>query len=43
MDTADEIELAELLQFLDDWMKSDHRYLAESLTRFVGCPAYGLG
>jgi hypothetical protein len=43
MDIADEIELAELLQFLDDWMKSDHRHLAESLTEFVGSPAYGIG
>ena len=34
MDIADEIELAELLQFLDGWMKSDHDYLAASLTRF---------
>lgn len=41
MDTADEIELAELLQFLGDWMKSDHDYLAASLTRFTGSPAYG--
>jgi hypothetical protein len=43
MDAADEIELAELLQLLDDWMKTDHDYLAVSLTRFIGNPAYGLG
>jgi hypothetical protein len=43
MDAADEIELAELLLFLDDWMKSDHDHLAVSLTRFTGSLAYGLG
>ena len=43
IDTADAIELAELLQFLRDWLESDHENLAPSLARFAGSPAYGPG
>jgi hypothetical protein len=43
LDVGDAIELAELLQFLSDWLESDHDNLAASLTRFVGSPAYGPG
>jgi len=41
LDVGDAIELAELLQFLSDWLESGHGNLAESLARFVGSTAYG--
>jgi hypothetical protein len=41
LDVGDAIELAELLQFLSNWLESDHGSLAESLARFVGSTAYG--
>ncbi len=41
MDASDTIELAELLEFIDDWLESDRDNLATSLARFVGSPAYG--
>jgi hypothetical protein len=34
-------ELAEMLQFLGDWLEHDHDALAASLARFVGAPGYG--
>ena len=40
-DTGDAIELAELLQFLGDWLESDHDNLAESLEPFIGSTVYG--
>src|SRR5260370_30041969 len=43
IDVGDAIELAELLQFLSDWMESDRENLAGSLARFVGSPVYGPG
>ncbi len=43
LDSADAVELAELLQFLDDWLATGHAPLNESLARFVGCEAYGVG
>jgi hypothetical protein len=43
VDVGDAIELAELLQFLGDWLESDHDNLAASLARFVGSPVYGPG
>lgn len=43
LDAADAIELAELLQFLGDWLESDRDNLAASLARFVGTPVYGPG
>ncbi len=35
-DMTDAMELEQLLDFLAGWMKSDHDYLALSLTRFLG-------
>ena len=40
LDLADAIELAELLQFLRDWLDTDHDHLNTSLQTFVGNPAY---
>lgn len=42
LDTADAIELAELLQFLDDWLATDPGQLGASLARFTGSQAYGI-
>ena len=42
LDTGDAIELAELLQFLNDWFGSDRADLDASLTRFVGARGYDL-
>jgi hypothetical protein len=39
LDMADAMELEQLLDFLADWMKSDHDYLAPSLARFLGTEA----
>ena len=36
------IELAELLQFLSDWLESDRAALTASLARFVDSEAFGL-
>ena len=41
LDSADAIELAELLQFLTSWLDSDPSRLAASLLAFTGHPAYG--
>jgi hypothetical protein len=41
LDAADAVELAEVLQFLDHWLRSDHDHLAISLARYVGSLAYG--
>ena len=38
----DAMELGQLLQFLDDWLSTDHGPVDESLTRLVGCEAYGV-
>ena len=41
--SADEVEaFGQLLQFLDDWLSTDHGPVDESLTRFAGCEAYGV-
>jgi hypothetical protein len=42
LDTADAIELAELLQFLAGWLAADPATLSPSLLAYVGHPAYGL-
>ena len=39
LDTADAIELAELLQFLTGWLTADPAALAPSLLAYVGHPA----
>jgi hypothetical protein len=38
---ADAAELAEMLQFLSDWLSRDRDRLEPSLESFVGSPAYG--
>jgi len=35
-------ELAELLQFLDDWLAADRDHLEASLTHFTGSRGYDL-
>ena len=40
LDTADAAELAEMLQFLRDWLARDPARLSTSLVDFVGHPAY---
>lgn len=42
LDISDAVELAELLQFLHDWLASDSAQLGESLSGFVGNRAYDL-
>ena len=42
LDTADAVELAELLQFPGDWLEADHGQLSASLARFTGSQAYGV-
>jgi hypothetical protein len=41
-DAADAAELAEMLQFLSQWLGRDPARLGPSLAEFVGHPAYGL-
>ena len=43
LDATDAAELAEMLQFLSQWLARDPARLNESLAQFVGHPAYGLG
>jgi len=38
----DAMEPGQLLQFPDDWLATGHGPVNESLTRFVGCDAYGV-
>ena len=42
LDVVDAAELAELLQFLCQWLARDLACLGDSLAQFVGHPAYGL-
>jgi hypothetical protein len=42
LDTSDAAELAELLQFLPDWLATDPARLGESLNGSVGSRAHGL-
>ena len=42
LDAADAAELAEMLQFLSQWLTRDPGRRGESLEQFVGHPAYGL-
>lgn len=39
LDMTDAMELEQLLDFLARWMKTDHDYLAASLTHFLGVNA----
>jgi hypothetical protein len=43
LDATDAIELAEMLQFLSQWLTCDPAHLGASLEGFVGNPAYGIG
>lgn len=38
----DAMELGQLLQFLDGWLATGHGAVSESLTRYIGCEAYGI-
>ena len=40
LDTADATELAEMLQFISDWLDTDPGPLGATMARFVGHPAY---
>jgi hypothetical protein len=42
LDTSDAAELAEMLQFLSQWLARDPARLGASLEQFAGHPAYGL-
>ena len=42
LDLSDTTELAELLQFLRDWLAADHNNLDTSLTAFLGNRGYDL-
>ena len=42
LDVADAAELAEMLQFLSQWLARAPARLAASLEEFIGNPAYGL-
>jgi hypothetical protein len=43
LDAVDAAELAELLQFLSQWLARDRGRLGASLEEFVGHPAYNVG
>ena len=43
LDAVDAAELAEMLQFLSQWLSRDPGRLGDSLAQFVGHPAYGPG
>jgi hypothetical protein len=43
LDVVDATELAELLQFLSQWLARDRGRLGVSLGEFVGHPAYNVG
>ena len=43
LDATDAIELAEMLQFLSQWLTCDPAHLGASLGGFAGNPAYGIG
>lgn len=42
LDSADAVELAEMLSFIGHWLASDPGRLGASLNAFVGSPAYGI-
>jgi hypothetical protein len=42
LNAADAAELAEMLQFLSEWLNRDPRRLSVSLAQFVGHPVYGI-
>lgn len=42
LDAGDAAELAEMLEFLDEWLSSGGESLRESLTGFIGSDAYDI-
>ena len=42
LDATDAAELAEMLQFLSQWLARDPDRLAASLAQFAGHPAHGI-
>jgi hypothetical protein len=42
LDAGDAAELAEMLQFLPDWLARDPGRLGACLEQFAGHPAYGI-
>jgi hypothetical protein len=42
LDASDAAELAEMLQFLSEWLARDPGRLGASLAQFAGHPAYGI-
>ena len=42
LDAADAAKLAEMLQFLSQWLARDPARLAASMEEFTGHPAYGI-
>jgi hypothetical protein len=42
LDASDAAELAEMLQFLSEWLARDPARLGASLEQFVGHPAYNI-
>jgi len=42
LDAADAVELAEHLQFINDWIATEHDHVTVSLARFVGTCAYSV-
>jgi hypothetical protein len=42
LDITDAAELAEMLQFLSQWLARDPGRLSASLAQFAGHPAYGI-
>jgi hypothetical protein len=39
----DAMELGQFLQFLDDWLATDHEQFSTSPARFIGVDGYGVG
>jgi len=42
LNATDAAQLAEMLQFLSEWLARDPAHLGDSLAQFAGHPAYGL-
>ena len=42
LDLSDAAELAEMLQFISDWLTADHATLDTPLTHFTANPGYNL-
>jgi len=42
LDAGDAAELAEMLEFLDEWFGSEDQHMRRSLTGFIGSAAYDI-